>query len=184
MLPSSKYILRDALLRGDDVVHAVRENFHVLQFRPQHFVGEHGVRMIEHAAKERVDEARVDAIAQPAGQNFLAVVLEVLALFQIMIGDQEFRVAFLRRHAAPDFRHEQADVVIHAHFRADITGGGHETVVAGQHHETSALFRSMIGGSALNGPLVSAPSEPAPVVDGDLPVMLQMNSMNSSGSSK
>ena len=41
-----------------------------------------------------------------------------------------------------------------------------------------------MGGSALNGALVSAPSEPAPVVDGDLPVMLQMNSMNSSGSSK
>jgi hypothetical protein len=51
-------------------------------------------------------------------------------------------------------------------------------------HDTSALLRSMIGGSALNGPLVSAPSEPAPVVDGDLPVMLQMNSMNNSGSSK
>ena len=41
----------------------------------------------------------------------------------------------------------------------------------------------MIGGNALNGPLVSAPSEPAPVVEGDLPVMLQMNSMNSSGNS-
>ena len=42
----------------------------------------------------------------------------------------------------------------------------------------------MIGGRALKGPFVSAPSEPAPVVEGDLPVMLQMNSMNSSGSSK
>ena len=50
-------------------------------------------------------------------------------------------------------------------------------------NDTSALFKSMIGGSALNGPLVSAPSEPAPVVDGDLPVMLQMNSMNNSGNS-
>ena len=40
-----------------------------------------------------------------------------------------------------------------------------------------------MGGKALNGPLVSAPSEPAPVVDGDFPVMLQMNSMKSSGSS-
>ncbi len=38
-------------------------------------------------------------------------------------------------------------------------------------------------GRALNGPLVRAPSEPAPVVDGDLPVMEEMNSMNSSGSS-
>src|SRR5215467_3456677 len=51
-------------------------------------------------------------------------------------------------------------------------------------HETSALLRSIIGGSALNGPLVRAPSEPAPVVEGDLPVILQINSMNNSGSSR
>ena len=38
-------------------------------------------------------------------------------------------------------------------------------------------------GSMLNGPLVSAPSEPAPVVDGYLPVIELMNSQNSSGSS-
>ena len=49
--------------------------------------------------------------------------------------------------------------------------------------ETSAALRSRMGGSALNGPLVRAPSEPAPVVEGDLPVMLEMNSMNNSGSS-
>ena len=41
----------------------------------------------------------------------------------------------------------------------------------------------MIAGMALNGPLVRAPSEPAPVVDGDLPVIDEMNSMKSSGSS-
>jgi hypothetical protein len=41
----------------------------------------------------------------------------------------------------------------------------------------------MIAGRALNGPLVSAPSEPAPVVEGDLPVIEEMNSMNSSGTS-
>ena len=40
-----------------------------------------------------------------------------------------------------------------------------------------------MAGMALNGPLVRAPSEPAPVVDGDLPVIEEMNSMNSSGSS-
>ena len=49
--------------------------------------------------------------------------------------------------------------------------------------DTSALFTSTTGGSALNGPLVSAPSLPNPVVAGDFPVMLQMKSMNSSGSS-
>ena len=40
-----------------------------------------------------------------------------------------------------------------------------------------------MAGRALNGPLVSAPSEPAPVVDGLLPVSEQMKSMKSSGSS-
>ena len=41
----------------------------------------------------------------------------------------------------------------------------------------------LLGGNALNGPFVNAPSEPAPVVEGDLPVMLQMYSMNNSGNS-
>jgi len=50
-------------------------------------------------------------------------------------------------------------------------------------NDTSAALRSMIAGSALKGPLVSAPSDPAPVVDGDLPVIELMNSMKSSGSS-
>jgi hypothetical protein len=36
--------------------------------------------------------------------------------------------------------------------------------------ETSALLRSAVAERALNGPLVSAPSEPAPVVLGDVPV--------------
>jgi hypothetical protein len=49
--------------------------------------------------------------------------------------------------------------------------------------DTSALFTSTTGGSALNGPFVSAPSLPNPVVEGDFPVRLQMKSMNSSGSS-
>jgi len=48
---------------------------------------------------------------------------------------------------------------------------------------TKVALRSYTGGSALKGPLVSAPSLPAPVVDGDLPVMLEMNSMNASGNS-
>jgi len=49
--------------------------------------------------------------------------------------------------------------------------------------DTRALFRSVVARNALKGPLVSAPSLPAPVVEGDLPVTLQMKSMNSSGNS-
>ena len=39
------------------------------------------------------------------------------------------------------------------------------------------------GNKLLNGPLVRAPSEPKPVVDGDLPVKLQIKSINNSGNS-
>jgi hypothetical protein len=49
--------------------------------------------------------------------------------------------------------------------------------------ETSALFMSTTGQTALKGALVSAPSLPKPVVDGDLPVRLLKKSMNNSGSS-
>jgi hypothetical protein len=50
-------------------------------------------------------------------------------------------------------------------------------------YDTSALFKSMTGGMALKGPFVSAPSDPNPVVEGDLPVRLQIKSMKSSGNS-
>ena len=42
-------------------------------------------------------------------------------------------------------------------------------------------MRSVVGTSILKGPFVSAPSEPAPVVEGDFPVRLQMKSINNSG---
>jgi hypothetical protein len=41
-------------------------------------------------------------------------------------------------------------------------------------YETRAALRSAIVRSALNGAFVSAPSEPAPVVDGLLPVREQI----------
>ncbi len=44
-------------------------------------------------------------------------------------------------------------------------------------------LRSKTAGKALNGAFVRAPSEPAPVVEGLLPVIEEMNSMNNSGSS-
>jgi hypothetical protein len=58
--------------------------------------------------------------------------LEVAALFQIALSEQEFGIAFFRRHATPDFRHEQADVVIHAKVRADKTGRRDKCMVAGE----------------------------------------------------
>ena len=51
-------------------------------------------------------------------------------------------------------------------------------------NDTSALLRSVMGQSALNGAFVIAPSKPAPTVDGDLPGIDAMYSMKSSGSSR
>jgi hypothetical protein len=86
-------------------------------------------------------------------------------------------------HARPDLRDEQADVVIDAVLPADVAGGGGEAVVAGERIGNERVVEVVDRGIALNGPLVSAPSLPAPVVDGLLPVRLAMKSMNSSGSS-
>ena len=49
-------------------------------------------------------------------------------------------------------------------------------------NDNNELLRSEVASNELNGPLVKAPSEPAPVVDGDL-VKLLTNSIKSSGSS-
>ena len=51
-------------------------------------------------------------------------------------------------------------------------------------YDTNAALRSCIGKTALKGAFVSAPSDPAPVVEGDFPVTETIKSMKSSGSSK
>ena len=127
-----KVELGDALLRGDDRLHALDEDREVLFFRAQHFLGEHGIGMVEDAAEEGVHEALSDPVPEAAGEHGRAVVGEVHALFQIAAGDEKLRAAFLDAHAAPEFGHEQADVVIHAHLRPDAAGGRDEHAVAGE----------------------------------------------------
>jgi hypothetical protein len=73
--------------------------------------------------------------------------------------------------------------VIDAVFRADPAGGGAEDGQIGEGVRNEGGVEIVDGGRALKGPLVRAPSEPAPVVEGDLPVRLAMKSMNASGSS-
>src|ERR1017187_2212130 len=89
--------------------------------------------MVEYAAKESMNESLGDAVAQSRRKDSLAVELQVLAFFEMALFDQEPRIALLRRHAAPDFGHQQAYVVVHSRLRSHITGGSHETVEAGQH---------------------------------------------------
>ena len=50
--------LRDAFLRGDDVVHAISKDLHTLKFRTKHFLGEDGVRMVRAAAHRRPKDRR------------------------------------------------------------------------------------------------------------------------------
>ena len=71
----------------------------------------------------------------------------------------------------------------HPGIRPDVAGGGEKAVVTRDSERDECCVEVINGGNELKGPFVKAPSDPAPVVDGDLPVMLQMNSMNSSGSS-
>src|SRR4051794_11291988 len=106
-------------MRADDIIHTVRKNCCTLQLRLEHLFGEHRVRMVEDSSKERVDEARIDAISEPPGQNPFTLELEVFAFVQVVVIDQELRLAFLRTHSTPDLRHEQTDIVVDAELWSD-----------------------------------------------------------------
>jgi hypothetical protein len=73
--------------------------------------------------------------------------------------------------------------VIDAEVRADVARRRDEGVVAGQDIGDQSVIEVEDWRQRVKRPLVSAPSLPAPVVEGDLPVIEQMNSMKSSGSS-
>ena len=81
--------------------------------------GEDGAGRFENPAQETIHEERRDAVSQPAGQHRAAVEFEILDLLQESVVDQKFRVALRHPHAAPDLRHQQAHVVIHADVGAD-----------------------------------------------------------------
>ncbi len=82
--------------------------------------------------RKRSTNKRRDAVAQPAGQHRAAVHREIADLLQVAVGDQELGIALVNPHAAPDLRHQHADVVIHAEVRAHITGRGGEARIAGE----------------------------------------------------
>ena len=60
-------IQRDAPLRLDDCVDSGGEQLDALFFRPQQFLGEHGIRSFKNAAEVAIHKKRRDAIAQAAG---------------------------------------------------------------------------------------------------------------------
>ena len=57
---------------------------------------------------------------------------EIADLFQVSVGEQEFGVALVHAHAAPDLGDQQADVVIHAEMRPHIARRSGEARIAGQ----------------------------------------------------
>ena len=130
--PVIKVHLSHAALSADNVVDAIDKNLHILQLRPEHFLGENGVRVVKNASEECGYESGINPIVEPVGEYLAVAVLEILAFLEIIIIDQELRVSLLHGHAAPDFGHEEADVVIHAKMRADVAGGGNEALVSGQ----------------------------------------------------
>src|SRR4026208_896892 len=74
--------LRDALLRGDDIVDAIRENLCILQVGAKHFGSEDRLRMVENAAEECMHETLIDSITQPTRQDTSAAAVEVFTLLQ------------------------------------------------------------------------------------------------------
>ena len=111
---------RDPRLGLHDRVHARGKLHDVLLLRAQHLFCEYRRRSLEDPPQEAVDEKRCDAVAQAAGQYGAAVQAEIGDLFQVAVRLEEFGVALLHPHAAPDLRNQQADVVVHAELRSDV----------------------------------------------------------------
>ena len=89
--------------------------------------------MREHAAEVAVDEARGDPVAEAAGEDRRAAMLEVGKALEAALRDQVCRSALVGAHAREHLGHQQADVVIDAQLRADVAGAGHPAVVPGEH---------------------------------------------------
>jgi hypothetical protein len=115
---------RHPLLRFDDVVNAVREVGQVLGLRFEDGLGEDRARVVENLAHEVRDEAFGDAIAEPARLYALALEIEIVERFHVAVLDQPGGSALLRMQPRPDFRHQEADVVVHAHLGTDVASRG------------------------------------------------------------
>ena len=88
--------------------------------------------MIEDACEEGSHKAVGDSVAEPAGQHLLATVIEVPQRFEMPLADEEGGIALGRRETAPDFRYQQADIVVDLLGRADESRRSRESRQAGQ----------------------------------------------------
>ena len=117
------------------------------------------------------------AVTQSGGEDQFALHLVILNALQATLRDEVCCAALGVGHPGEDFGNQEADVVIDPDVRAHHPGAGEPSVVAGQREGQESGIQVDDRWKSVEGP------EPAPVVEGDLPVMELMNSMNSSGSS-
>ena len=127
-----KVVLRDALVSLRDEQDAVSEGRLILQFRLQDLRVKHLAGVVEHASDKPSNEPRRDSVAQTAGRNLLPVVLIILDLLQKFFLNQITGLAFFRAQTTPDFRNEQADVMVDPYVRSDVTGRRREPIQTGQ----------------------------------------------------
>src|ERR1700750_2052499 len=88
--------------------------------------------MVKHLAEKRQDKSHSNTVTQPARWDRGALVLNVDASFEVSFRNQVSWITFGDRHAGPDFRDQQTDIVVDSEMRADITSGGHENGVTRQ----------------------------------------------------
>ncbi len=127
-----KIVLSDALLCLGHDGDALREKLHALQFGAKHGVGEDGIGEIEDPSEKCRDETFGDPPPKLARRNFPAFEFEVTASLEVAVLDEKSRIALGGGHPRPDFRHEQADVVIDANVRPDVTRCSDKDGVAGE----------------------------------------------------
>jgi len=72
-----------------------------------------------------------DSVAQDAGRHGASLPLHIFNPFEQAALDHPLRIAFLVAHPAPEFRNQQADIVIDAALRADVAGRRNKRLILG-----------------------------------------------------
>src|ERR1035441_5963734 len=145
--------LGDTFVGFNHVLHAVGEDVVILCLGSKHLLGKDRMRVMEYAPEETEDESLRNAITKTTGEHLLAAVLEVPALLKVAMLNQKLRVALFHAHAAPDFRDEQADIVIDPDIRTNIPGGRDEYVVPRQQQRDQRVVQVDDRGKRVEWPL-------------------------------
>ena len=114
------------------IVHAVGKGVHVLQFGPQHVGCEYRGGIRENPAEIPYDKVFGNPPTKPRSEHFFAPVFKVLAALEHSLLYEVLHVELARAHSRPYFRYQQADVVVHAVFYADVSRAAEPAVVARQ----------------------------------------------------